>query len=730
MDAVEGQVVNITYQSLENGFTVAKIQSFADNTLITVIGSMPTIQDGESLIAKGQWKTHLVHGNQFIVESYESHRPTSSEAICKYLSSKHVKGIGPHHAASIVDAFGDQTLSVIDFQPKKLLEIEGIGPKRLSTILESWNSQKILRELILLVHPYGIGPITAKKIFKKYGSNAVSVLKKNPYQLAYDLQGIGFKKADSLAQHLNIPHDSPQRIQAATRYTLDELSNQGHTCYPEDELLTAVSKLTTVNESAITEILHTLELDKKIVRMQITKKGSTKSYVWSSTLAGCEAGIAQQLKRLQKYKTLLLPINAQEALDKAKEATGITYANQQELAIKQAIDSKCLIITGGPGTGKSTITDAILKIYQKRTSKIFLTAPTGRAAKRLSEITQHKASTIHSLLSYNFLSKEFKYNEQNPLDVDLLIIDESSMVDTYLMFHLLKALPHRTTLILVGDVHQLPSVGPGNVLKDLIESKKIPVVTLDEIFRQAQTSDIIVNAHKIQKGTFPSLKTNKNSDFFFISRDDKDAVFNEIISLASHRVSDRYRFNPMRDIQVLTPMRKGTIGVENLNIHLQKSLNPCTNPLTYRGYSYAVGDKVMQLKNNYQKQIYNGDIGFIQSVDNQNQSLTVCFDDCSVEYDLSDLDELTLAYAVSIHKYQGSECPCIIMPIHTTHYVLLYRNLLYTGVTRGKKLVILVGTKKALAICLNNEGSLNRHTGLQNALIQVHEEEYFLKKNN
>lgn len=727
MEFLEGLVSTISYQDLDSGFTVARIQLYTSSDLIAAVGSMPTLREGETLKAKGEWKNHLVHGKQFIVDSYESAPPTSTDAIHKYLSSKHVKGIGPHHAQAIIERFGDQTLSVIDYQPKELLKVEGIGPKRLSGILESWQNQKILRELILLIHPYGIGPITARKIFKRYGTNAVKVLKENPYQLAYDLHGVGFKKADALAQNLNIAPESPQRLQAAIRYTLEELSGQGHTCYPEEELLEQVSKLTDVNISAIREVLHTLELDKKVVKMSLTQGTTTKNHIWLSTLAGCEAGIAHQIKRLQTYKSLLIPIDPNKAIEKVKELTGIEYAKQQEEAIRRSIDTKCLIITGGPGTGKSTITDAILKIYQKRTTKIFLTAPTGRAAKRLSEITNHKASTIHSLLSYNFMSKEFKFNEKNPLDVDLLIIDEASMIDTYLMYHLLKALPHRTTIIFVGDVHQLPSVGPGNVLKDLISSNTLPVVTLDQIFRQAQTSDIIVNAHKIQKGVFPDLKTNKSSDFFFIPRNDKEDVFNEILSLASYRIANRYRFNPMQDIQVLTPMRKGVIGVENLNFNLQKTLNPSKVFLKYRNCNYAVGDKVMQLKNNYQKNIFNGDIGYVLSVDPEAGSLIVDFEDTTVEYDLSDLDELTLAYAVSVHKYQGSECPCIIMPVHTTHYVLLYRNLLYTGVTRGKKLVILVGSKKALAICLNNNESLNRYTGLTQALQSAHEKESFLK---
>jgi len=698
-EEVVGFIDSIVFSGEDNGFVIARVKIPNQKESVTIVGTMPSIHIGETIQCQGSWKKHPKFGPQFEVSSFETKAPTDADGIQKYLESGMIKGIGATYAERIVKKFGEETLNIIDEKPEKLLLVPGIGEKRVQTIIKCWAEQREVRNVMIFLRGHGVSPSFAQKIYKAYGDESIEKMRENPYRIAQDIRGVGFKSADQIAQNLGMERDSPKRIQSAIQHLLWELSSDGHVCYPKEELVGACEEMLGVE--GVLKQLHILEQEQMIVEEE--------GFVWIKPLFLAELGIAREMKRLMESPCILRGVDTEKALIWVQEKLNIQLAKQQAQGVATAVNEKLMILTGGPGTGKSTITNAILRITEKLTNKILLAAPTGRAAKRMSEITRRKAFTIHSLLEVDFSKGGFKRNRDNPLKCDLLIVDEASMIDTPLMYHLLKAIPSTCRVIFVGDIDQLPSVGPGNVLRDLIDSKTLPIVRLTEIFRQAKGSHIVVNAHKINLGEFPYLQGNR--DFLFIEAQEPEDVRRAIIGLLTRELSE---FDVKKEVQVLCPMKRGIIGTGNLNEEMQQLLNPQGGqPLMRMGRRFLKGDKVMQIRNNYDKGLSNGDVGYITEIDLSDQILKVDFYGREVVYDFSELDELVLAYAVSIHKYQGSECPCVIIPIHTTHFKLLHRNLLYTGITRGKKRVYLVGTKKAIAIAVRNEEVKLRHTGLR-----------------
>jgi exodeoxyribonuclease V alpha subunit len=716
MEELYGFIERITFQNTENGFCVAKLQEANKKDLTCIVGILPAVQVGESICCKGEWKRDLAYGLQFHVKEWSSQLPADAQAIEKYLASGLIKGIGPSYAKRIVKTFQERTLDIIDRFPERLSEVPGLGPKRLERIQQCWAEQRAIRSVMLFLQSHGVSPTYAQKIYRCYGDEAVQKVTDNPYSLARDIRGIGFKRADQIARELGIAADSPRRLEAGIEFTLSELSNEGHVCYPKPELLSTTAETLSVSASQIEEAVKRLVEGSRLTEEELLVEDTKTPYIWLRPLYLTELGITREIQRLAAEKSRLRAVDCDRALDWVQGIFRLKLAKEQAAAVRAAVCDKLHVITGGPGTGKSTITKAILAITEKLSSRITLAAPTGRAAKRMAEICRRPASTIHSLLEYDFMKGGFKRNASNPIDADLIVIDEASMIDTVLMYSLLKAIPDHARVILVGDIDQLPSVGPGNVLRDIIESKAVPVTRLNQIYRQGKGSRIVLNAHRINRGVMPETQSEPDADFFFVERDEKEDVLTTVIDLVTTRLPRKYRYDPLDDIQVLAPMRKGMIGIDQLNASLQERLNPKGESIQRGGCCYRVGDKVMQLRNNYQKEVFNGDIGRIRHIDHVDQELLVDFDGVDVPYEFQDLDELTTAYAVSIHKYQGSECPCIVMPVHTTHFKMLHKNLLYTGVTRGKKLVILVGSKRALAIAVNTNDALQRHTGLRQRL--------------
>lgn len=715
-DTLRGHVERITFYNPENSFTVAKLHTSEHQELVCVVGPMPSVQPGEMVRCIGKWQTHPTHGRQFIVEHTSIEAPAGVLGIRKYLESGLVKGIGPIYAARIVEQFGEETLQVIDEQPSRLLEVPGIGKGRLRKICNCWAEQRSIREVMVFLQSFGVSPAFAQRIYKALGADSIAKVRANPYLLARDVKGIGFKTADVLAQQMGIEPEAPTRIAAGIEFVLAQLSEEGHVCYPRAELMTTAAEILEVEPELVDCGVVTLIAEERLVCKDLTHDGDRQPYLWRKALYLTEQGIGIEIRRLMRAPSRLREVHAAKALAWVQERLKLKLARKQQEAVAAAMKGKMLIITGGPGTGKSTITRAILTLLGKLTKRITLAAPTGRAAKRMTEITSRHAQTIHSLLEWDFKLGAFRRGRNSPLQCDLLIVDEASMIDTVLMYSLLKAIPNQARLILVGDIDQLPSVGPGNVLKDIISSEAVPVVTLCDIFRQAAGSQIVINAHRINAGKFPYLPNDSDSDFFFLEETDPQQLKDRVLDLVSKRLPRRYRFDPLDDIQVLAPMRRGIIGTLQLNTALQAVLNPTGTPLFQAGNEFREGDKVMQIRNNYEKKVYNGDVGRIVRITPSEHQLVVRYDSREVTYAFLELDELMLAYAVSIHKYQGSECPCIVIPVHTSHFKLLHRNLLYTGVTRGKRLVVLVGSKKALAIAIHNDEVRKRYTGLKTVL--------------
>lgn len=719
---LQGQIERITFTSEETGYTVAKVKVYGRQDMVTVIGNMINPTPGEIIKMKGEWGNHPQYGEQFKFSFCQTTVPASVHGIEKYLGSGLIKGIGPVMAKRIVKMFKEETLNIIEKETEKLTKVAGIGTKRIGMIKKAWEEQKEIREVMIFLQSHGVSSGYAAKIYKQYDNGSIKVVQENPYRLATDIYGIGFITADKIAENLGFAKDSDLRAAAGILYVLHELTDDGHVYYPYEPLIGKCKEILEIDREIIVKAMGAIAVDKQIIiedlNSDIEFKENNKA-VYLSGYYAAEKNLATRLKTLINAPQSIRKIDAEKAIGWIQEQLSINLAEKQIEAIGCASKNKVMIITGGPGTGKTTIINAVLKIFSAIKANILLAAPTGRAAKRMSETTGHEAKTIHRLLEYNMRKGGFQKNEENPLDCQLLIVDEASMIDTLLMHHLLKAIPPTATFIMVGDINQLPSVGAGNVLKDIIDSGIAPVVQLNEIFRQAKESSIIINAHIINEGRIPNLKSSpdKLEDFYFIEQEDPQKNLEMIINLVKERIPKRFGFDSINDIQVLSPMHRGTVGSANLNLELQKALNPGDAGVMRGGRLFRINDKVMQIKNNYDKEVYNGDIGRITAIDAESQELKVSIDDREVVYDYSDLDELVHAYAVSIHKSQGSEYPAVVIPILTQHYVLLQRNLLYTGVTRGKKLVVIVGSKKAVAIAVKNNKTEKRYTLLMRRLI-------------
>jgi exodeoxyribonuclease V alpha subunit len=683
-----------------------------------VVGQLAGIIPGQELELSGDWEIHPKYGQQFKASSFNVRMPAQTHGIQKYLGSGMIRGIGPALAQRLVDRFGEKTLEVIERSPKKLLKVEGIGDKRLRDIRQAWDGQRDVRDVMIFLQGHGVSTGYSAKIFKHYGQDAIRVVQENPYRLASDVFGIGFLIADQIAERIGVPKDAMSRAEAGILYLLTKVTDEGHVFLLYDQLVDRAQALLDIDPDRLEAAVGNLHAAGHIV-LEDFEDGNDLPHpmtaVYLKAFHTAEVGLADRLKALFSVPIQDIGIDATKIENMVQRRLAIILSEEQWIGLQTAISRKVSIITGGPGTGKTTLVKAILAIFQAAGKQVLLCAPTGRAAKRLSEVTGREAKTIHRLLGYNFKIGGFQKNEKDPLDCHVVIVDEASMVDAFLMYHLVKALPMTAALILVGDVDQLPSVGPGNVLRDIIDSEQIPVVFLKEIFRQAQESLIIVNAHRINKGMSPAIEDSDRDniqDFYFIQQEDPERVLSTILELCCERIPDRFGMNPMTDIQVLTPMHKGVIGTANLNRSLQKALNPARDMIERTGYHFKRGDKVMQIRNNYAKVVYNGDIGTISQIDQNKQRIMVSYDGRIVEYEFFELDELILAYAVSVHKSQGSEYRAVILPVMTQHYILLQRNLIYTGVTRAKELAVLIGTKQAMAMALRNDKPQKRMTRL------------------
>ena len=719
-----GQIEKITYTNEENGFTIALVKVEAQKDPVTVVGNLMAPTPGEILEMQGHWANHPKFGKQFKVVQFKTKVPATINGIQKYLGSGLIKGLGPVMAGRIVDQFGQKTLDIIENEIERLAEVRGIAEKSIAKIAKAWEAQKEIRDVMIFLQSHGVSSAYATKIFKRYGDRSIAVVQQNPYRLATDIYGIGFLKADSIAKELGFEDDCRPRVEAGVLYKLQQLAEEGHVYFPYESLVGQCREILGVAPEAVSRAISSLAAGRQVIIEDINDGSEdlriSNKAVYLAQFHQCETGISNRLKALLSAPKSIRKIDSARAIEWVQQRLSFQPAENQKRAIRCALENKVMVLTGGPGTGKTTIVKAILKILSKLQINMSLAAPTGRAAKRMSEMTGHEAKTIHRLLEYSIHKREFLRNDRNPLDCDLLIVDEASMIDTVLMYHLLKAVPATATCIFVGDVNQLPSVGAGNVLKDMIGSGAIPVIELNEIFRQAKTSRIIVNAHKINEGELPALSPSEifdpNNDFYFIQQDDPDKVLEIILELASRRIPRRFGFDPLDDIQVLTPMHKGVVGATNLNHRLQEVLNPANSAVMFGDRTFRINDKVMQTRNNYDKEVFNGDIGRIAAIDSKERRLTTIFDSREVVYDFSELDELVLAYAVSVHKSQGSEYPAVIFPILTQHYILLQRNLIYTAVTRGRKLVVMVGSPRALAIGVNNSQTQQRFTRLRHRL--------------
>ncbi len=724
MIALTGQIERITYTNEETGYTIAKLKVQGQWDLITIVGNIPSPSPGEILDLKGEWVHHPKYGDQFKIHSYQTTVPATVYGIRRYLGSGMIKGLGPKMADRIVKKFGEKTLDIIEHQIQRLEKVEGIGAKRIALIQQAWKDQKKIREVMLFLQSHGVSTGYATKIYKTYHNRSIAIVKQNPYRLCMDIFGIGFVIADRIAEKLGFPKNSELRAEAGIIYVLHGLSDDGHIYYPYDRLVDKCKEVLEVDSLTLQTALDRLFAESRIViedldeNLNIPQAPNKAVYLKKHHV--CESGITTRIKMLLQTPPGAPPIDVTGEMHRVQELFAIRLAANQLAAIKSAIDNKVTIITGGPGTGKTTIIHAILKIMRRYKLRVMMAAPTGRAAKRMQETTGQEAKTIHRLLDFSMQKGGFQKNETTPLDCDALIIDEASMIDTHLMYYLLKAVPIQTTIILVGDVNQLPSVGPGHVLGDMIQSGQIPVVSLTEIFRQARKSRIVTNAHRINQGEFPIVDPPEDpdaeTDFYFIEQKDPERVRQTIMELVAHRIPARFGFEPIDDIQVLTPMHKGIVGAENLNNSLQNALNPGEGRVSRGNSSFRIHDKVMQIKNNYDKLVFNGDIGRIEKVHAENQTVLISFDQRNVLYDFSELNEIILAYAISVHKSQGSEYPAVVLPILTQHYILLQRNLIYTAVTRGKYLVIVVGTRKALHMGINNNKTRKRFTYLKQRL--------------
>jgi exodeoxyribonuclease V alpha subunit len=702
-EPLSGLVERVTFHSADSGFCVLRVKVRGHRELVTLTGSAASVQPGEFIQASGKWDNHRDHGMQFRSAFLKVLPPTSIDGIEKYLGSGMIKGIGPHFAKKLVKAYGEDVFDVIETDPERLLKLDGIGPKRVEKITSGWSDQKAIREIMVFLQSHGVGTARAVRIFKTYGADAIPIVSENPYQLARDIKGIGFKTADQIAEKLGIEKTAMIRARAGVSYTLTEAISEGHCGLPEEDLLPAAEKLLEIPVDILRGALE-LELQEEIV---VADTMGGRRCIFLGHLWNAEKVIAERLKTLAAGKPAWSGIDTGSAIPWVEQKLDVALADSQKEAVRVAVSSKVMVITGGPGVGKTTLVNAILNILTAKDVKVALAAPTGRAAKRMAETTGQEAKTIHRLLEVDPMHGGFKKSPDEPLECDLLVLDETSMVDVPLMASVVKALPDDAGLILVGDVDQLPSVGPGQVLADIIESGAVPVARLTEIFRQAAESRIVMNAHRINSGRMPDLEVVKDAetDFYFVEAREPEDAIPKIIEIVKNRLSNRFGFDPIQDIQVLCPMNRGGLGARSLNVELQKNLNPPLDDISIErfGYTYRVGDKVMQTDNDYDKEVFNGDVGYVRKIDPEAQELIIEFDGKNVEYQFGELDQVALAYAVSIHKSQGSEYPAIVIPVMMQHYMMLRRNLLYTGITRGKKMVVLVGQRKAIGMAVRGK---------------------------
>ena len=735
MEELKIEVNHVIYTNAEDGYSVlrCKVKGLEGST--TVVGKFPEIYAGSALIVTGDWIINKKYGQQFAVERYEEVLPTTIHGIEKYLSSGLIKGIGAEYARRIVRTFGAETMNIINNEPDRLLEVSGIGAARLAKIKESWEDQKKIRDIMIFLQSHDISTGLAIKIYKAYGDESIEIVTENPYRIAEDIWGIGFKTADDIAGKLGFGKERYERLRSGVLYTLNRLGDDGHCYATRDSLLKKANKILEVDESLISMTIDSMISERDVIaedlpNMEVRPDAINKA-IYLPAFYYSEKGAARRLAEISGRPNKFCP-GTDDFAKKIEKKTGIAYDPIQLEAIRTAVTSKIMILTGGPGTGKTTTTLGIITAFRELGANILLAAPTGRAAKRLSEATGLEAKTIHRLLEA-VPPAGFKRDADYPLKGDVLIVDECSMIDIMLMYSMLKAVPDHMNIVMVGDIDQLPSVGAGNVLRDIIDSGCFPVIRLTKIFRQAQTSKIIMNAHRINKGDMPEIDNKNSKDFFFIDMDKwainrkiinpdpselADYTADEIVDLVSKRLTGYYNV-PVTDIQVLTPMKKGASGTMSLNKSLQEAINPGTSGIDYHGYTYRVNDKVMQLKNNYEKEVFNGDIGYIRSINMADKMLTVDFDGFRVEYDIEDLDELALAYATTIHKSQGSEYPVVVIPLLTSHWIMLQRNLIYTGITRAKKGVVIIGSEEALERAVRNMPVDKRNTMLKERIAEM-----------
>ncbi|MBK1660123.1 SF1B family DNA helicase RecD2 [Paracraurococcus ruber] len=711
LEVLAGLVERVTFHNAENGFCVLRVKARGRRDLVTVVGHAATIAAGEWVNAGGAWVNDREHGQQFRARFLRTSAPTTAEGIRKYLASGMIRGIGPAYATKLVGAFGEAVFEVIEASPERLREIPGIGPVRARRIVAAWAEQKMVREIMVFLHQHGVGTSRAVRIFKTYGAEAIRVMTDNPYRLARDIRGIGFRTADAIAERLGIARDALIRVRAGISYALSEATNEGHCGLPRAELVALAGKLLEVPAELIGMALDFELAEGSVVADTVGEADC----VFLAGLHRAERAIADRLLALSRGAPPWGTIDAERALPWVAARIGLELAPSQAAAVRMALAAKVLVITGGPGVGKTTIVRAILRILAAKGVRMLLAAPTGRAAKRMTEATGMEARTLHRLLEADPAKGGFRRDAETPLDCDLLVVDETSMVDVPLANALLRAVPDGAALLVVGDADQLPSVGPGQVLADLIGSGALPVVRLTEVFRQAAASRIVVNAHRINRGLMPELeRAAPESDFHFVPAGDPETAVQRIVELVGTRIPRRYGLDPIRDAQVLCPMQRGGVGARSLNIELQAALNPAGESRVDRfGWTFAPGDKVMQLDNDYEREVFNGDLGLVEAVDLEAGEVVVGFDGRTVTYGFGELDALAPAYAVTIHKSQGSEYPAVVIPVLTQHYAMLQRNLLYTGVTRGKRLVVLVGQPRAVAIAVRGVAGRRRWSKLR-----------------